>query len=523
MTAGRKQPRLQPTRVLATVLALVAGIATMSAATTTAAATSTFTAATRPLVAFGSDAELNCFPQNVSSDWLQFWASDAAQPPEFSSATLVSVSGVGLFGPRGFADGNGLVAGRTLHSYLPIAQTVSARRVRTTVALPGTALMLVQTETYDRGDSLRVAVDVRNGAGTNANVVVYRTGDCFPGDDVSYAITGAGSVGCEEAFERGVIARPSPGDIFIRFQPLAAHRHAHHELRGSTRHQHRDHEPTVRATSIAGDVHTVRAAIATGAALAGTCECGTPLDAAAALSWSLPVPAHDQATVSHLLTMSTGEGRRATTMTGQLSGHHGHWLLTARVRVAGRPLAGVPVLFERGSLTACTAVTDARGRAICRTDGRPDIFTATTFGDTTSRPASTRFGHVDPYPPAQPPSFPACAQFDAGPGGIELAITGDGHYQQVIATTHAPPCPTVLYRARSYGHVIGEVRGDERATNLFGDPVAGFVYLYLDDQHASGCIVLESVDLRTGAVIDTAPSATSGKPCLDEVAGQKFR
>ena len=92
-----------------------------------------------------------------------------------------------------------------------------------------------------------------------------------------------------------------------------------------------------------------------------------------------------------------------------------------------------------------------------------------------------------------------------------------------IAGTLAPPCPTVLYRARSQGVVIGEARGDLRTTTLTGEPIAGLANLYLDDQHASGCITLESVDLRTGAVIDKVPSATSGKSCLDAVGGQKFR
>ncbi len=465
----------------------------------------TFTPATAPLVDIGSDAELNCFPQNVSNDWLQFWSTTSSIPTEYSCATLVSVPGVGLFGPPGFADTSGLLAGQPLHSYAPVKQSISSGRVRTTVTLPGTALTLVQTETYRRGTSLRVDVDIRNRGATTANVVVYRTGDCFKGDDISFAITGAGAVGCEQALERGVVGRPSPGDIFIRYQPLA--------VRGNS----------IPADFAAGGVNTVRSAIATGAALANTCECGTPVDAAAALSWSLPVPARDHLTVSHLLTMSTGDGRDPTTITGALTGKNGKWKLTAHVATASGPVPGAPVLFERGSFTACTAITDATGTATCRTNGRRDVFTATYFGDTALRPASTQFGQADPNPPRQPRSFPACAQFDTDFPGFALAISGDGHYQQVVATTLAPPCPTVLYRARSLGVVIGEARGDLRTTSPTGEPVAGLANLYLDDQHASGCIVLESVDLRTGAVVDTIPSATAAYPCLFSVGGQKFR
>ncbi len=200
----------------------------------------TFTPATAPLVDIGSDAELNCFPKNVSNDWLQFWSSTATIPTQYSCATLVSVPGVGLFGPPGFADSNGLVAGQPLHSYAPVKQTVRRHRVRTTVTLPGTALTLVQTETYRRGTSMRVDVDISNRGATTANVVLYRTGDCFRGDDISFAITGAGAVGCEQALQRGVVARPSPGDIFIRWQPLT--------VRGSSIPPH----------SAAGGVNTVR-------------------------------------------------------------------------------------------------------------------------------------------------------------------------------------------------------------------------------------------------------------------------
>jgi hypothetical protein len=470
----------------------------------------TFTPATAPLIDIGSDATLNCFPRNVSNDWLQFWSYLVAVPAEYSCATVVSVPGVGLFGPREFADSNGLVAGQPLHSFTAVSQSIGAHRVRTTVALPGTGLTLVQTESYRRGTSLQIDVDVRNSGATSANVVLYRTGDCFKGDDISFAITGAGSVGCEQARERGLVARPSPGDIFIRYEPLT--------VPGTSSHDH-----ATRAMSAAGGVDTVRRAIATGAPLANTCECGTPVDAAAALSWSLAVPAHGHLTASHLLTMSTGEGRDRTTITGEVRGRDGHVKVSAHVTTAGgRPLRGVRVLFERGSFTACSAITDRWGRANCRAAGDRDAFTATYFGDTTYRPAGVEIGRTD-TDVRQPPSFPACAQFDPGPSGLGLVIDGDGHYQTVIGVTLAPPCPTVLYRARSNGVVLGAARGDLRTTSLTGQPVTGLANLYLDDAHASGCIVLESVDLRTGAVIDTVPSASSGKSCLDAVGGQKFR
>ena len=80
--------------------------------------------------------------------------------------------------------------------------------------------------------------------------------------------------------------------------------------------------------------------------------------------------------------------------------------------------------------------------------GDRDVFTATYFGDPVRRPAAVQFGQLDSHL-HQPPSFPACAQFDSGPSGLGLVIDGDGHYQQVIGVTLAPPCPTVLYRALS--------------------------------------------------------------------------
>ena len=170
----------------------------------------------------------------------------------------------------------------------------------------------------------------------------------------------------------------------------------------------------------------------------------------------------------------------------------------------------------------CDRPTTAATRGV-RRPAIATFFTATYFGDTRHRPASTRFGQVDPRPPWQPRTFPACAQFDPAPFALQLQILGDGHYSQVASATLAPPCPTVLYRAPSNGVVIGEIRGDLRATDLTGNPTADLASLYLSRENSSGCITLESVDLHDDIVVDTIRSATSGKTCLDSVGGQKFR
>ena len=94
-------------------------------------------------------------------------------------------------------------------------------------------------------------------------------------------------------------------------------------------------------------------------------------------------------------------------------------------------------------------------------------------------------------------------------------------------TTKAPPCPGVIYRATADGVPIGEKRGDFRTTTFVGDPVAGFAELLINTGYGlgtPGCIHIQSIDSRTGDVVDEYPGpGDAPKVCIDEVAGQKFR
>ena len=70
--------------------------------------------------------------------------------------------------------------------------------------------------------------------------------------------------------------------------------------------------------------------------------------------------------------------------------------------------------------------------------------------------------------------------------------------------------------------------GDEdlRDTDEFGRPISGLALLYISGPlggGVGGCVLLQSVNAKTGAIIDTAPGEAPGDHCLNFVGGQKFR
>jgi hypothetical protein len=460
-----------------------------------------FATSAAPLIDFGSDPLMNCTTASIASDWLQFFSSDADSPRPLSCATLVSVAGVGLFGPIAFGDRNGFVGTQRLHPYAPFAQLRTATQVKTAVALPGTTLALVQTETYTGGTSVQVDIELRNNGSPPADAIIYRTGDCFPGADLSFAIVGNGFAGCESAQEHALVARPAPASTFIRFEPTA----------GSSRFA-------------AGDVVGIRNAIAARTPLGNSCECSTAIDAAAALSWSVHTGAHASAFVGHRLTMSTGAGRDVVDLAPQLLGRSGHWTLSATLTDNGHPVPGQIVVFRRGETLVCAAVSTVAGIASCTTGGRTAVYEATYFGDALRQPAIESFGRADPHPGPPGPNFPACARFSPFPNGPTAAL-GDGHFFEVLMPTQAPTCPTVTYRALRDGVPIGELPGNLIAVGG-GTQKTGSVFLYIAeplDAGISGCITVQSIDPRAGAVIDRAPEPTDPDHCLPAVGGQKFR
>jgi hypothetical protein len=275
-----------------------------------------------------------------------------------------------------------------------------------------------------------------------------------------------------------------------------------------------------------GAVADVRAAIGTGDPLADRCDCSEAKDIAAAVSWPLHLGPGARKTVAHRLTYSVGGGREKTTLDAGAADHDGVHRFTAHLTSKLTTIAGASVDFVVGSITACTAVTDREGRASCDAGGPVPDFVVRYRGDTTYRPASATYSPKHPPPaPADPAGFPACAHFDRT--GVALVTAGDAHSATVFSTTEAPPCPIVQYTVYGDGVEIGEMRGDLRATDLFGFPVPGMAVLFVDEPFgtvADSCMYLTATDTRTGELLDVLPGPSDNTPpCLFSVGGQKYR
>jgi hypothetical protein len=466
---------------------------------------------TSPIVSVAPDSVLDCTTSSVRSDWLQFFAFNLFAPAD-SCATVVSVEGFGLFGPPAFSDGDGTIGGTPLIPFDPVSQTTvapspangSTLTVVTVVSLPGTGLLLRQRDTYVNGqDAVLTSVQVENDAAVARDVVVYRTGDCFPGSDIGFGISGHHSVGCEQAVQDGLNAVPVAGPVYMRWTPT----------RGAS---HFD----------VGAVTDLRGAIRAGGPLADTCTCSNPpQDIAAALSWSLHIATAASATVAHQLTYSVRAGRDRPNVVAGAVVKKGVTHLTAVVTSAGHPISGATIDFVVGSLTACTGVTKHNGEASCVVAGPAPQYVARYRGDTTYQPANANYTpNPLPPPPPDPPGFPACGHFDRT--GPALVTGGDTHSEEVAVATDAPPCPIVQYTAYGNGVVIGEMRGDLRTVSLIGEPLPGMAALFIDEPFGAvgpGCIFVTATDTRTGVVLDTLPAPGDSPPCLVEVEGQKFR
>jgi hypothetical protein len=468
-------------------------------------------ASTSPLVNVAPDASLNCTTGSTRSDWLQFFSSGAVTPRALSCGTLVAVDGVGLFGPLNFGDSSGKVAGTPLLQVTPVRQTsISPRHshdgalhVETVVKLGDTGLEVRERDTYRPGrETMTTAIAVENTGTHRRKVVVYRTGDCFPGSDVGFAIVGNGAAGCEQAVQDGFVARPEPGPLYMRFSPT----------RGKSRF-------------MAGGVFDVRAAIGSRLPLPDSCDCATAQDVAAALSWTLRIAPGAHAGVAQRLTLSRVAGRRATKLTAQVVGPAGRRRMVARLTAGHRALRHAAVTFEINEVAACSAATSKRGLASCPWPYSQPDFVARYRGDAWHQPARATFLSTGTVPVPHPPGFPACAHFDRT--RTALISGGDGHFEWIAAPTDAPPCPNVNYVAwQRGGGEVAELLGDGRTTTLVGEVVPGFVGMFVTTPLGAvtdGCIYLTATDTRTGEQLDTYPAPTDSPPCLSAVAGQKFR
>ena len=467
---------------------------------------------TAPIVSVAPDAELNCTTANARNDWLQFFSFVQFPPGAYSCATVVSVQGFGLFGPSNFSDGDGTINGTPLQSYEPVSQTIdppspangSTLTAVTVVSLPGTGLTLRQRDTYENGqDTVLTSVRIENTAAAARNIVVYRTGDCFPGSDPGFGLTGAhGAIGCEQAVMDGLNAVPIPGPVYMRWVPTRGASHF--------------------AISAVNDL---RNAIRAGGPLTDACDCAAPHDIAAALSWSLDLAPAARATVAHQLTYSVRAGRDRTKVVAGAVVKKGVTHFTAVLTSSGHPIGGAAIKFVLGSLTVCSTTTNRQGEASCVVAGRVRPFVARYRGDTAHQPANGVYTpNMLPPPPPDPPGFPACAHFQHG--GTALVSGGDAHSEHVAVATEAPPCPIVKYTAYGNGVEIGEMRGDLRTVGLAGDVETGIAVLYIDQPFGvvgPPCIYITATDTRTGVVLDTLPAPGEVPRCITQVGGQKFR
>ncbi len=206
-----------------------------------------------------------------------------------SCGTAVSVGGSLLTpGSQLFAPAFGFPSLQT--AFTPISQsavTGSGTRTRpfrleTVVGLGTTGLRLTQTDYYVVGsDTYRTDLALANTSTEARNVVIYRAGDCYMGDDdFGFGQVEGRSVACSAT------ANNSPPGRVLRWTPIG----------------------TGASNYFEGFFATVFAQVGLRTPLPDTCRCTELIDNGAAISWSLSVPAGASATRSHNLTLTGNAG-----------------------------------------------------------------------------------------------------------------------------------------------------------------------------------------------------------------------
>lgn len=274
-------PRSQPIRSRATggLLVGLVALATLTIPTTAGAATVAITS-TGPLTRIIVSDQLNCQVARQGDADLQFFSGGSDNG---ACGTLVAVDGV-LFGPA-FLPAASATGPRV--PFTPVSQsavtgagtTGDPLKLTTIVDLGTTGVRLTQADSYVVGeDSYRTDVQIANGGTAPRAVVLFRAGDCYlQGSDQGYGFVDPArkTVGCS--------ANPSnsPSGRVIAWSPVT------------------DGNNYLEARQA-----TVWGQIGAKSPLPDTCECGVFQDNAAALSWSLSLPAGGQETRSHLTTFS---------------------------------------------------------------------------------------------------------------------------------------------------------------------------------------------------------------------------
>jgi len=235
-----------------------------------------------PLTAVGISGDLNCSVNHVGDSRGEFFDDTAC-------GTLVAVGGQ-LFGPS-FIPAGGSANPRT--AFTPVAQSAvtgsgtgsNPYQIVTTVDLGSTGLRIVETDAYVVGEeSYRTDVEIQNGGTSDADVTLYRAGDCFLQDsDFGFGSVDAttGAVACVGTVLDSASGSFVPGDRIEQWLPLSPN--------------------SSYQESFYADLW---AQIGTQTPFGDTCSCPNLIDNGAGLSWTFSVPAGGAITRSHLTTFS---------------------------------------------------------------------------------------------------------------------------------------------------------------------------------------------------------------------------
>jgi hypothetical protein len=228
-------------------------------------------------------------------------------PPAVSPGdcgTFISINGT-TFAPD-FANHGGGLAGTSITStaFTPVSQTpvtgagttASPYKVVTTVNAGATGVQVTQTDTYVVGqESYRTDVTISNGGGAAATGTIWHAGDCFLQEsDRGYGFVDAAhqAAGC------ALNPNNTPPGRIEQWYPI-----------------------TGGASYMEDSFSTVWSRINSMQPFPNTCQCTSPIDNGAGISWSLSVPPGGSATFSHYTTFSPRgvAGPPAPPSTGQPS------------------------------------------------------------------------------------------------------------------------------------------------------------------------------------------------------------
>ncbi|MDQ1521012.1 MAG: hypothetical protein QOI55_2085 [Actinomycetota bacterium] len=236
-----------------------------------------------PLTSVTITPDLNCAVNHTGDASPEFFGTTAC-------ATFVAVGGT-LFGPASVPAGGGA---NPHTAFTPVSQTAVSGtgtganpfKIVTVVTAGTSGLRLTETDTYVTGEeSYRTDVTIQNNGTSQANVLLYRAGDCYlQNSDQGFGKvdTATGAVSCVNAVFNSTTGVFTPGSRIEQWFPLSSGSHYYEDYYSS-----------------------VWGRIGTQLQFADSCaQCANHVDNGAGLSWSVPIAAGGSATRSHLTTFS---------------------------------------------------------------------------------------------------------------------------------------------------------------------------------------------------------------------------